>query len=242
MLHLDEVPKVARDFSLEQEDAGNLNVFFHDSFTNGIVYADLIFDLPNIAEEDLSFVRLLTTLISQVGCNGRNYVENLEYIQANTGGVGASLTFNLQAADHTKFSPSIFLRGKALYAKTEKLFSLFNQMVSSLDFSDTRRLKELVLKQHTMLHTALSQSALKYAINLSSSGLDIPSMIANKWYGLEYYWMIENLAKDFDAQAEKLVKKLNELKSLLLGSGQPHLLITCEREMFQKISPMIIMV
>lgn len=235
MLHLDDVPRAARDFPLQREEAGNLTVFTHDCFTNGIVYADIIFDLPDIPEEDLTYARLLTTIISQVGCNGRTYSENLEYMQANTGGVGASMTFNLQAADHNKFSPSLYLRGKALYSKADKLFTLLGEMASGVDFNDVERLKELILKQYSALHSSLNQNALKYAVNLSASGLDVASKIANKWYGMEYYWAIEKLAKNFDDHAESFVEKLNELKSLMLGVGQPHLLITCDNEMYQKI-------
>lgn len=234
-VNLDDVPKLARDFPLERSEEGNLTVFTHDCFTNGIIYADLIFDLPYIPENDLSMARLMTTLISQVGCSGRNYIENLDYIQANTGGVGASLTFNLQAADHTKFSPSLYIKGKALYTKAEKLLTLFHEMVSSLDFSDVSRLKELILKQYTTLHSTLNQNALKYALNLAASGLDTSAMIANKWYGLEYYSLIQKLAENFDVQADMLVQKLNELKGLMLGTGQPHLVMTCDKEISKKI-------
>ncbi|HEV8051455.1 MAG TPA: insulinase family protein, partial [Parachlamydiaceae bacterium] len=234
-LTLDDVPHSPKVFPLNEETIGNLNVFHHGTFTNEIVYADLVFDLPVIAEEDLSYARLLTTLMSQMGCNGRNYAENLEYIQANTGGVGATFTFNLQASDHTKFSPSFCLRGKVLHRKVAKLFTLFGEMMTQMDFNDKARLKEIVLKQYIALQSGLSQSSLKYAINLSANGLDIPSKIANYWYGLEYYWCIEKLAKDFDAQADALIAKLNTLKDQILAVGKPDLIITCDAAMYDEI-------
>lgn len=234
-LTLDDVPHSPKVFPLSQESIGNLNVYHHDCFTNEIVYADLVFDLPAVAEEDLPYARLVTTLMSQMGCNGRNYAENLEFIQANTGGVGATFTFNLQASDHTQFSPSFCLRGKVLHRKVSKLFTLFGEMATQMDFNDTERLKEIILKQYIALQSTLSQSALKYAINLSAEGLDVPSKIANHWYGLHYFWMIEKLAKDFDSQAEWLVAKLNDLKEQIIAVGKPDLIITCDSAMYDEI-------
>ncbi|MEI8125749.1 MAG: insulinase family protein [Parachlamydiaceae bacterium] len=234
-LTLEDVPRIPRDFSLHRETHDNITIFSHHCFTNEIVYADLIFDLPELKEEDLSIARLLTTIMTQVGCDGRSYVENLDYIQANTGGIGASMTFNLQATDSTSFSPSLYVRGKALYRKAGKLFSLMGEMTHKLDFTDIPRLKELVLKQYSALQGGLNQNALKYAINLSASGLDIPSKIANHWYGLRYYKEIEKIAKNFDLHAHTLVDSLNRLKEKMLGVGKPHLVITCDAEMYDQI-------
>lgn len=234
-LTLEDVPHSPKVFALQHESFDNLNVYHHNCFTNEIVYVDLVFELPEIAEEDLSYARLLTTLVSQMGCNGRNYVENLEYIQANTGGVGAAFSFNLRSEDSNKFAPTLNIKGKALHRKTSKLFSLLGEMVFDVNLNDRDRLKEIIYKQYIALQSTLSQSSLKYAINLSATGLDIPAKIGNYWYGLEYFWTIEKLAKDFDAQAEWLINKLNNLKEQIFGVGKPDLVITCDAGMYNEI-------
>lgn len=233
---MEDVPKFSRMFPLEQEKIGNLEVFHHTCFTNEIIYADLIFDLPEIQEEDLPYVRLFSLLLSQVGCKDRNYAENLEYIQANTGGVGASLTLNLQASDHRIISPSFYIRGKALHRKMHKFFSLLHEMASAPILNDVPRLKELIMKQYTSLQSSLNQNALRYSINLSSSGLDIPSKIANAWYGLDYYWMIKDLAQNFDKKAAAFVEKMIHMQSTLLCLENPHLVVTCDAATYDEIS------
>lgn len=232
---LDNVPRSARVFSLSNEKIGNLEVYHHACFTNKIVYADLIFDLPDIAEEDLTYVRLLTSIMPQMGCGGRSYAENLEYIQANTGGIGVSLTLNLQASNNKQFSPSLYIRGKALDRKANKLFPLIHETASSVDFNDASRLKEVILKQYTALQSSLNQNALKYAINLSASSLDVPSKIANTWYGLDYFWMIKEIAHNFDKHEEKLIHKLQDMQNKILCLENPHLVITCEASMYDLI-------
>ena len=229
---LDDVSRSPRNYPLSKEQIGSLMVFHHGCFTNEITYADLIFDLPDIVEEDLPYVRLFTMILPQIGFGSRNYEENLKYIQANTGGISASVTFNLQASDHDQFFPSLSLRGKALHRKANKLFPLLGEMASVPNFTDIPRLKQIVLKHYTALQSSLNQNALRYAINLSASGLDVPSKIANAWYGLDYFWKIKELAQNFDQQAHHLVSKMQELQDQLLGLENPHLVLTCDAEMY----------
>lgn len=232
---LEDVPRASRSFPLSHETVGNLEVYHHSCFTNEIVYADLVFNLPNIPEKDLSLVRLFTTVITQMGCGGRNYIENLDYIQANTGGIVAYLTLNLQAQNHKEFFPSLCIRGKAIHRKANKLLSLIYEVATSVDFNDIPRLKEIILKQYTGLQSSLNQNSLKYAINLSAASLDIPSRIANAWYGLEYFWMLQDLAENFDERAKELVKKLQELQKLLLCLEKPDLIITGDAAIYDQI-------
>lgn len=232
---LDDVPKSSREYILNSEKLGQLQVFHHSCFTNEIVYSDLVFNMPAIAEEDLPLVRLFTVLVPQMGCTGRNYSENLEYIQANTGGVGAVATLNRQALDSQHYYPTFYLRGKALHHKVHKLFPLLHDMTSFIDFYDKPRLREVLQKHYTVLHNSLNQNALRYAINLSASALDVPSKISNAWSGLEYYWTIKKLAENFDAHAAHLIEKLLMLQCQIMGMKEPHLVLTCDSAMYDKL-------
>lgn len=231
----EDVPKVARDFTLNQEKVGNLRLFHHPVFTNYILFADLVYSVPKIPEEDLPLVRLFAILLPQMGCDGRNYAENLDYIQANVGGIGASLTFNLQASNAADFSPALYIRGKALHRKADKLLKLISDMVTSADFTDISRLREVIMKYYTSLQSSLNQNSLRFAVNLSASGLDYPSRIANAWYGLEYYWKIKDIAENIDKRLPWLSEKLTELKGKLLGLNDPHLVLTCDAAMYDEL-------
>ncbi|MBA2727222.1 MAG: insulinase family protein, partial [Parachlamydiaceae bacterium] len=233
-MSLEDVPKMSRDFELTREKFGALEVFHHNTFTNGIIYADLVYDLPEIAEEDLPFVRLFSILMPQMGSVDRNYSENLEYIQAHTGGVGASMTFNLNAVDYNQFKPSFYIRGKALHRKASKLFEIIKDMVLYIDFQDLHRLREVIMKHFTALQSSLHQNALRYAVNLSASCLDVPSKIANEWYGLSYYWKIKKLAENFDREGPALQAKLLQIHEKLLCLENPNLVITCDSEMYNE--------
>ncbi|MBS4168208.1 insulinase family protein [Parachlamydia sp. AcF125] len=232
---LADVPKKSQVFPLTKEKVGAVEVFFHPCFTNQIVYAELVFPLPKIAQEELYLLRLLTLLIPQMGCGGRSYVENLEYIQAHTGGVDTILNFTHHVDHSAAFTPSFSMRGKALSRKTDKLFSLLKEMVSTIDLADRERIKELLAKHYTSLEMGLNQNALKYAINLSASGLDIRSSIANSLYGLDYYWKIKALVSHLDEKADWLIEKLQGLQNQLMGVKGAHLILACDQEKYEDL-------
>lgn len=232
---LSDVPLTAKNYHLTQEKAGNLTVFHHSVFTNDIVYADLVFNLPDIQEGDMAYLRLLMIVLTQMGCANRTYTENLDFIQAHTGGIGAGLSFNMQARDHHLFSPTFHLRGKALHRKMPKLFTLMQETLLEAKLSDLHRLKEVIVKHYTALESRLNQSALKYAINLSASSLNVPSKIANDLYGLNYYWKLREIVTNFDQEGPKLLSKLLEMQKTVLCLDRPDLVISCDAKTYDEL-------
>lgn len=231
----EDIPLQSKNYPLEMEKFGSLNLFHHGVFTNGIIYADLVFELPKIAREDLPLLRFLSVLLNQIGCGGRNYAENLEYIQGNTGGIGAGISLNLQAHDARLFSPTFHIRGKALQRKASKLFSLIHEVASDAHFDDLERLREILFKHYTQMESRLSQGALKYAINLSASGLNEASLVAHAFYGLDYYFKIKELVQNWDHVGSALQDQLNALYKQVTCLENPHLVLGCEQSVYAEL-------
>lgn len=234
-VELSDIPRAGKFYPLNQELAGNLEIFHHPCFTNEIGYVDVFFDLPPLTQRELMYTRLMTVVLYQMGCGGRGYEETLEYVQANTGGVYPFLNLHIQAQDYNQFLPTFAIRGKALYRKLRKLFPLLTDFITRPDFSDKRRLKEILFKHHANLESSLTQSSLKYAVNLSASSLNHPSYIADLWYGLDYYYMIHRIALDFDAHVDEMIATLDLLKDKLLKSPKPQMVLSFDQQEYQSL-------
>ncbi len=233
---LDDVPRESRDYPLLSRKAGGITTHIHPCFTNQIVYTDCFFDLPKVAEEDLIYLRLFSTLLTQVGCSDRSYVENLHYMQAHTGGVSGVLILDRSIVDPQSYIPSFGIRGKALYRNADKLFTLIDDFATSTDFSDTDRLKELIEKQRTSLQTHFVSSAMRYATSLSASQISPQSKILNTWYGLPYYHKICQIAKNFESELPILLEKFEEFKRDIFQSTNKNLVIGSDQTMYEQLS------
>lgn len=228
---LDDVFPLVRDLPLKQSQCGCLEIFHHDCFTNHILYADLVFDLPDITDEELPYVHLLMSLIPEIGSGKRDYAANLEYIQAHTGGIGASSALHLQTTDPNTAHPSVNIRGKALYRKADKLFPLLRDIALSPRFDEKKRIEELVLQLRDSLQNRLNRQAMRYTIQLALSGLSTAAHIGDAWYGLRYFKMIETLSHN----STLLIDKLLSLKQKIFTLHQPHLILSCDQDMQQKL-------
>ena len=232
---LSDVPEQTRDYPLNVEQVGNLTVHHHDCFTNHLVYLDLVFDLPDIQESELSHFRLFLSLLSQVGAAGRSYKENLEFMEAHTGGVGGAVSLHTQASDPSQFNPSLQLDGKALARKADKLCTLMADTLCSADFSDVDRLNELLTKYWSALQSSLVGGAMRYASILAGSGLNVAGHINESWGGLQYYWAMEQILKDFQKDPAALIATFQDLQQRMLTLANQQLVISCDQETYKKL-------
>ncbi|MEM1282722.1 MAG: insulinase family protein [Chlamydiota bacterium] len=234
-LSITDIPKIAKEYPLEHQKHEQLDVYHHDTFTNSIVYADLIWNIPKMQESDMWLLRLYTTILPQMGAGGRDYQDNLEFIQENLGGFGTSLSLNIQADDCNQYSPTFHVRGKSLYRKSKELFQLLYDTTQSVDFNDKTRLKEVFLKHFNGLQSSITQSSLRYAISLSASGLTEPAKLNNLWSGLDYYKKIRQCAKDYQQQESFIIEKLMEIHHKLQQMSEINLVLSCDDKMYASL-------
>jgi presequence protease len=228
---LHDVSPHARNIPLEEIDAGKMSVFHHSCFTNQILYADLLFDLPNLSFSDLPLVSLFVRFLTEVGCGGRGYEKTLEFAQRYTGGVNAALSLHVSQADPDRCSPTLSLKGKALHRNSSKLLDLFSDIISSADFTDERRIQELLSQHATSLQNRLTKNALNYATQTALSGFSTASLVFDRWHGLPYYSAVMNWAKNPDG----LIEELQRIQKSILGIGAPHLVLSCDSAYFKEL-------
>ncbi len=228
---LTDVPVLVRTFPLKQKDF----VFHHECFTNHVLYADLIFDMPELSKEELAYLQLFNMLVVEVGCGKRKYAENLEYIHAYTGGIGVASSLHVQADDPAIMKPCVSIRGKALYRNAEKLFSLLKETATSCRLDEKKRIQELISQLNNALQTRLTKNALRYAIQLSLSGFGAASYINNLWHGIEFFHFIEDLSKDLSKKMPDILSKLVAIKEKVFCLKNPHLVLCGDKDIYHEL-------
>ena len=226
-LSLKEVPRDARDYALHKEQVGGLTVYHHPCFTNGIVYADLMFDLPHVSEAELPLVAMVSRLLTEMGSAGRSYEETLQLQQATLGDLEGSLALHIAHDNPEQTHPTLGVRGAALRRNSSSLMALLGDFATSSNFSDKERVHELLSEQLTELQTRLAQSAMGYAIQSSLSNLTSPSKISNAWSGLPYF----HAARQWDKQLPALPSFVERL----LPGLNPTLVLSCDEAAYAEL-------
>lgn len=233
-LSLTDIPSKAKDFSLIETAIGSTQVFYHECFTNKILYADLVFDLPHIPQEDLPLVSLYARFITELGCADRDYQKNLAYQHAYTGDLSAACAFHVSSKDPKICHPTFSIRGKALDRNSNQFLSILADFAHGAHCDDKERIKELFMQHMTSLENGLVRNALRYAIQSSLKDKSLSSFISDQWYGLSYYEFVLG----FKENPERLVDELIRIQEMILAKGTPHLVISCEKELFDTLKPL----
>jgi Zn-dependent M16 (insulinase) family peptidase len=225
-IDIKDVPKKNKNYPLNMEEVKKYKIFHHDVFTNDILYVDLLFDLPFLTFEEISLLPLFSSIVTNIGANSRSYVENLNFIQAYTGGLASYLTINISAKNPDDFIPSIAIKSKALYRNADKLFNLIKDTITNPIFNDTNRIKELLLQQYTFLENSIVKNSMSYAKALSNASLSFPAYLVSFWYGIDYFKRLKELIKNLDKNLLMIIDQLNILKTKIFCINNAHLVIS----------------
>ncbi len=222
---LADVPQRARDFALTHHTEPAFELYHHDCFTNQFLYAELIFDVPDIAQQDLPLLSLLSKLWTELGTGGRSHEKTLHFMESHTGGIDANLALHVSAKNPDSLKPAFSLRGKALFRKSEEFFQLLTDFSHGSDFADRERIGQWLLQHATELDEHLASNPLNYSVQQALCGFSTASYIYNQWHGYPYHQFIQTLVKD---SSDAWVDRLASLAQKLI-SGKPHLILSCQK-------------
>ncbi len=223
-----DIPKKLIDFPLKQLKN---DFFFYDGFTNQILYVDLVFDIPAIDYEDLAFLPLLAEFLPELGAGKKTWENHLSEIHAYTGGIDTFLTPNAHATGIDIFSPTFCVRGKALYRNSEKLFHLLKNLLTTPDFSDKKRMRDLLKQGQTNLVHCLSKNAMRYAVSLSLCTSPV-GHIHDRWRGFAYYEYLQGLCRDVNKAIDRAIISFERLKKNIFTKNNLHIVISCDKKHF----------
>ena len=123
---------------------GNTTVHFVPTFTKGINYVGLYFKLNCLTEEELFYADILSDILGRIDTSERGYEALAKDINMNLGGLSSDITAISKDGKRDEFTPLMIVRAKALHSKLPDLCRLINEVVQKADYSDDRRLTELV--------------------------------------------------------------------------------------------------
>lgn len=204
---------------LEKESVSGVDYFHFQVHTNGITYVNFYFTLGNLKEEDIPYAILLSSLLRSLSTTKHSYTELARLSNAYTGGMSFALNGYGKVNDTSSYLPALTIRAKALTSKTDKLMDLLGEVINHTLFTDTKRLKELILQEksewdmsafsrgHTLVMTRLTSYFSKGGEFAEQSGLS-------------YYYFLADLVKHFDENKDALEEKLAAIsKKIFTRSG-----------------------
>lgn len=223
----DEAPVVAK-----KVDYGEVATYWFDQPTNGIGYVALNFSIAELTPEQLNYLPVFSSLLTQIGAGGRTYLEMAEAMEAVTGGISARTSLLDDPADLNQFDAGFELKGKALIRNAAPLFELLQDFLLTPDFSDLDRLHKVLGQLQISMENSVPQSGHTYAARMAAAGLSPAAQLREQWSGLSQIALVRDLAAKSVAELKDLAALLTSIAQSLFKPARLQVAIAVEEQHF----------
>lgn len=199
--------------------------------TNGLVYQQIIIDMPDLEKELLEVLPHYTGCLTELGCGERDYLETQAWQDAVSGGIGASSRVRGSTRDVQDIQSHFIFSGKALARNQEKLTELMYESLENVRFDELDRIREIVAQDRARAEQSITGMGHTLALSAACSGMSPAAALSHRLRGLAG---IQSLKTLDDSLAEKkavneLADKFRNIHERILRSPR-QLLIVCEAD------------
>ncbi|TNG01776.1 MAG: peptidase M16, partial [Gammaproteobacteria bacterium] len=228
---LDDINPDIKVIEGEKETIDNTPVTSYARGTNGLVYAHIVADLPNMDDELIELFPLFCECMAEVGVGERDYLQVQAWHAAVTGGVNARYSVRGAVDDTQNTSTRFILSGKALSRNSDPLSDILISTLDAARFDEHDRLRELVAQMRTHQESSITGHGHMLAMAAASASLSPGAYLTHRWDGLQsirHIKQLDDALKDGNSLtnfAEKMAAIREQIaqaprRLLLVGEGE----------------------
>jgi len=173
--------------------------------TSGIFYLSGAAAIGSVSRASIAMIPFFSYAIPKMGTAKCNYVEMARRIDACSGGIGMSAHARRRFDDEGTGIPFISINAKCLYRNQARMTGIIEELLEEFDFSDTERLKNLLLQYRSQMESAVIHNGHRLAISLASRNFSSTSFLGETWAGIHQYQTIKGITEDLSAANLKTI-------------------------------------
>ncbi|MDK1023176.1 MAG: insulinase family protein [Gammaproteobacteria bacterium] len=198
--------------------------------TNGLSYQQLITALPRIPSHLLRYLPIYTTVLTEIGSGGRDYLDTQHLQHSVTGGISAFSTLRGHIDDPSSVTGFVTLSGKALVRNQQALTQLLWETWETVHFDESDRVRELIQQSRSRREAGITSNGHIYTMMAAGSGVS-PVINLNHqlsgFAGLQSFREIDDSLED-KSSLESICKHLQDLHQHIRNSPNQFLLVADE--------------
>jgi presequence protease len=202
--------------------------FVYQQGTNGLVYQQLIMDLPALTDAEVLLLPVLTQAITEVGAGHLDYLQTQQKQSLICGSISSYSTIRSALHDEQQTLAYWSISGKALARNGAAFSDLIQDTVLNARFDETRRIKELIAQSKMRKEQSITGHGHNLAMGLAMSGMAPSANLAYQVGGLPSILRLREFVKKLDDNqfAAELSQQLTALRDKLITTRKEHVLIS----------------
>lgn len=235
MLKRSDMKKEAAPFQLEERESNGTKVLFHNMFSNGIHYLNLLFDIRFVSEEDLPYLGILKAVLGYIDTEKYTYDDLANEINLETGGMSSSINTYTSAVDDKAYEAKFEIRTKVLYDKLPKAIEILEQVLCHSKLEDTKRVKEILSEVKSRLQMSLAAAGNSVSAIRAMSYFSETARYNDMTMGIDFYRVVADYEEHFEEKKEELVAKLQKLAESVFTKAGLLVSITCDESGYETV-------
>lgn len=237
MLTRADMKKNAMPFSNIEDELLDVKVVRHDVESNGIDYISFLFDAGDFAQSELGYLGFFTNALGLVSTEKYSYTDLANATNIYTGGISTGTASHPDIKDRNNFVFKLEVKLKVLEKNLDKALELMEQMLLSSDFTDTKRLGELVAQIKARLQANLSSSGHLVAAMRSMSSFSRYALYQDELKGVAFYRSICRIEKELSESPKSVSDKLAAIAKKLFARNRMLISFTGNNEAYGNAKP-----
>lgn len=237
MLTRADMKKNAMPFSNIEDELLDVKVVRHDIESNGIDYISFLFDAGDFAQSELGYLGFFTNALGLVSTEKYSYTDLANATNIYTGGISTGTASHPDIKDRNNFVFKFEVKLKVLEKNLDKALELMEQMLLSSDFTDTKRLGELVAQIKARLQANLSSSGHLVAAMRSMSSFSRYALYQDELKGIAFYRSICRIEKELSESPKSVSDKLAAIARKLFARNRMLISFTGNNEAYGNAKP-----
>lgn len=197
-----------------------VTVLRNDVFSNGVNYVQTHVDLRGIPADLWPWIARYREVVSKLGAAGLTYEKMAERQAASTGGISCWTAFQRHITDPVRPAWGLRVACKALDGEIERALGVLHDTIFSLEPRDSTRLRNLLDQSRAGWRSSLLNNGHQYAQWSAARGLSSEAWLEHQCQSLPQVDLITRLTDCYEAEAETLMSRLEQVRDVLRDRGR----------------------
>ena len=234
-LSIEDIDKETEPLIIEERYIGEDRVLFSNINTNKIAYLNVYTNIRDVDEKLIPYVGLLRSIIGNVDTDRHTYNQLSNIINMNSGGLSNDISF--YANDDCDLEYEMFFETdiKIFYDKFKFAFDIINELLLDTKYTDAKRIKEVLAETKGIFEAMAISRGNTLAVMRAKSKFSETAYYMDKMMGIDYYYFVKDLYKNFDEKQEEIIKNLKLVVDEIMKKDNLLVHVTCDEEGFKEL-------
>lgn len=234
-LSIEDIDKETEPLIIEERYIGEDRVLFSNINTNKIAYLNVYTNIRDVDEKLIPYVGLLRSIIGNVDTDRHTYNQLSNIINMNSGGLSNDISF--YANDDCDLEYEMFFETdiKIFYDKFKFAFDIIKELLLDTKYTDAKRIKEVLAETKGIFEAMAISRGNTLAVMRAKSKFSETAYYMDKMMGIDYYYFVKDLYKNFDEKQEEIIKNLKLVVDEIMKKDNLLVHVTCDEEGFKEL-------